>query len=111
MAQRRCMFSEEMDQTILKAVSKQDFQVQLQNGNTRILWSKISKKYFPKLSHRSVRQRYMRVLNPELKHEGFSQEEDKKLLKYVKKYGTSWSLILPHLPGRSGKFWFAFLKV
>lgn len=102
MAQRRCTYTIDMDKKILQCVNNDKYKMTLPDGSERILWSKISKLHFPELGHRSVRQRFMRVLNPDLNKDPFSGEEDVQLLRLVKRFKTSWSLILPHMPGRSG---------
>ena len=50
---------------------------------------------------RQVREKYMNNLNPTLKKEEWSEEEDQKIYELFLKYGCKWTLIKKSLPKRS----------
>ncbi|KAM0948284.1 putative transcription factor MYB-HB-like family [Dioscorea sansibarensis] len=66
-------------------------------------WKKIAE-YFPDRSEVQCLHRWQKVLNPELIKGPWTQEEDKKIIELVAKYGpTKWSVIARSLSGRIGK--------
>ena len=64
-------------------------------------WSLISK-YMPSRSGKQIRDRYLNTLDPTLLKDKFSSEEDKKIIDFYCKYGSSWSLIAKKFNGRTG---------
>ena len=51
---------------------------------------------------KQVRDRFLNSLAPGVNKKRFTLEEDKKIIKYYKIYGKSWSSIAKHLTGRTG---------
>lgn len=66
-------------------------------------WSKISK-YFLKRTDANCRERYVNVLDPELRKGSWSSDEDKRLMHAVETYGRNkWSLVCREIRGRNNK--------
>eukprot|EP00981_Chlorochromonas_danica_P004128 scaffold805_cov308-Ochromonas_danica.AAC.1 len=64
-------------------------------------WTEISRRYLPHRSDNDVRNRWNRVLRPDITSGPWSAEEDAKLLELVKQYGeSSWPKVAPHMDGR-----------
>ena len=63
---------------------------------------------------KQVRDRYINSLAPGVNKEKFSLEEDKKILKYYKIFGNSWSTIAKFINGRTGDMiknrYYSYLK-
>jgi hypothetical protein len=55
----------------------------------------------PRRSGKQCRERWVNQLNPQLKSEVWSGEEDQALLSLVMVHGHHWSMITKFLPGRS----------
>ena len=51
---------------------------------------------------KQVRDRFLNSLAPGVNKKRFTLEEDKKILKYYKIYGKSWSVIAKYITGRTG---------
>jgi len=51
---------------------------------------------------KQVRDRFLNSLAPGVNKKRFTLEEDKKILKYYKIYGKSWSVIAKFITGRTG---------
>ena len=64
-------------------------------------WSLISKNIRSRTG-KQIRDRYLNTLDPNTRKDKFSQEEDKKLVKYFLEYGPAWSKIALHFEGRTG---------
>jgi len=58
--------------------------------------------YIPGRNGKQVRDRWEDTLDPTLRHDSFSPEEDDELLRLFQKHGTKWKKIAAELPGRSG---------
>ena len=52
-------------------------------------------------TNRQCRERWKYYLSPNLKHESWSNNEEKLLLEKVNEYGTKWSLISKYFPNRT----------
>ncbi|XP_015573110.1 myb-related protein 330 isoform X2 [Ricinus communis] len=50
---------------------------------------------------KSCRLRWLNYLRPDIKHGGFTEEEDKIIFTLYGQMGSRWSLIASHLPGRT----------
>ena len=64
-------------------------------------WSCISKS-MPQRTGKQIRDRFLNALDNKLKKEKFSFEENKKIIKWYKIFGNSWSKIAKKLKGRTG---------
>jgi myb proto-oncogene protein len=64
-------------------------------------WNLISKE-MKNRTGKQVRDRFLNSLAPGVNKKRFTFEEDKKIIKYYKIYGKSWSLIAKHITGRTG---------
>lgn len=51
---------------------------------------------------KQCRERWINQLNPDLRSETWTAEEDQTLTNLINQYGHSWSIISKLLPGRSG---------
>lgn len=49
---------------------------------------------------KQIRERFINKLDPRIKKEEWSEEEDRKVLELYSKIGSKWSEISKHLPGR-----------
>ena len=49
---------------------------------------------------KQIRERFINKLDPTIKNEDWTQEEDKLILKYFSEFGSRWSQISKKLPGR-----------
>lgn len=49
---------------------------------------------------KQIRERYINKLDPRIKREDWSEEEDKRILELYSKVGSKWSEISKSLPGR-----------
>lgn len=66
-------------------------------------WKLISQR-LPQRSEVQCLHRWQKVLKPSLVKGPWTEEEDRKVVELVKKYGAKkWSLIASNLPGRIGK--------
>lgn len=64
-------------------------------------WSMISK-CMPQRTGKQIRDRFLNALENNLKKDKFTQDEDRKVMKYYLTYGTCWSKIASYLRGRTG---------
>lgn len=64
-------------------------------------WSCISKS-MPQRTGKQIRDRFLNALDNKLKKEKLSFEENKKIIKWYKIFGNSWSKIAKKLKGRTG---------
>ena len=64
-------------------------------------WAAISKE-MPHRTGKQIRDRFINCLDTRYKREKFSEEEDKMILKYHKKYGNKWSKIAKKMKARTG---------
>ena len=64
-------------------------------------WSNISRS-MPQRTGKQIRDRFLNALDDNLKKEKFSDDEDRKVLKWYKVYGNSWSKIAKKIKGRTG---------
>eukprot|EP00866_Antonospora_locustae_P000370 jgi/Antlo1/370/300 len=66
-------------------------------------WSKISRHFLGR-TDANCRERYVNVLDPELRRECWSSDEDKQLMRAVEVYGRNkWSLVCKEIKGRNNK--------
>ena len=65
-------------------------------------WNKISSKFLPNRTSNQIRERYINILDPNLKKDKFTFEEDRLIVNLYNKYGSKWREIKKYLPGRSG---------
>jgi myb proto-oncogene protein len=49
---------------------------------------------------KQIRERFINKLDPKIKNEDWTDEEDKLILKYYYEFGSRWSEISRKLPGR-----------
>ncbi|KAJ4821361.1 MYB-related transcription factor [Rhynchospora pubera] len=64
-------------------------------------WSSLPKQAGLERCGKSCRLRWMNYLNPELKREPISQEEEDLIIALHKKFGNRWARIAESLPGRT----------
>lgn len=69
-------------------------------------WTKIAKSIEEELgikgrTGKQCRERWHNHLNPELKKEEWSQEDEMKIFELQKQFGNKWSEIAEHMPGRT----------
>ncbi|GFH49149.1 hypothetical protein CTEN210_05625 [Chaetoceros tenuissimus] len=62
-------------------------------GEIGIRWADIQRYYFPGRSSKSIRDRWVNHLNPNLTNLPFDDDDDKKLWEAYKKYGKKWVLL------------------
>lgn len=82
------IWSSQEDETILKLIKKY--------GKN---WKLISEMLGSK-NGKQIRERYINKLDPRIKREDWSEEEDRKILELFSKIGSKWSEISKNLPGR-----------
>ena len=63
-------------------------------------WSKISK-IIGTRNGKQIRDRYINVLDPEIKKGKFTEDEDKKLILLFKQNGPKWATIAKYYPNRT----------
>jgi len=63
-------------------------------------WSKISK-ILGTRNGKQIRDRFINVLDPEIKKGKFTDEEDRKLIALFKQYGPKWATIAKYYPNRT----------
>jgi len=63
-------------------------------------WSKISK-ILGTRNGKQIRDRFINVLDPEIKKGKFNEEEDVKLVLLFKQYGPKWATIAKYYPNRT----------
>jgi len=63
-------------------------------------WSKISKILVTR-NGKQIRDRFINVLDPEIKKGKFTEEEDNTLIRLFKYYGPRWATIAKHFPNRT----------
>ena len=63
-------------------------------------WSKISKMLGTR-NGKQIRDRFINVLDPEIKKGKFTDEEDKKLILLYSQYGPRWASISKYYPNRT----------
>ncbi|XP_030466485.1 transcription factor MYB35 [Syzygium oleosum] len=64
-------------------------------------WTMVPKKAGLNRCGKSCRLRWTNYLRPDLKHDGFSPDEEDLIINLHKIFGSRWSLIAKHLPGRT----------
>ncbi|KAE9010653.1 hypothetical protein PR003_g12762 [Phytophthora rubi] len=57
--------------------------------------------FLPGRNAKQCRERWHHQLNPSIKREPWSTDEDARLLTLQRKFGNAWSRMAPHLPGRT----------
>ncbi|KAK3413456.1 transcription factor MYB35 [Eucalyptus grandis] len=88
---KRGLWTPEEDAKILAYVSTYG------TGN----WTLVPEKAGLNRCGKSCRLRWTNYLRPDLKHDGFSPEEEDLIINLHKIFGSRWSLIAKHLPGRT----------
>ena len=63
-------------------------------------WSKISK-ILGTRNGKQIRDRFINVLDPEIRKGRFSEEEDRKLISLYKQHGPKWATIAKYYPNRT----------
>lgn len=63
-------------------------------------WTEISQQ-MPTRTGKQIRDRYINSLEPSINKSRFTDEEDRKIISLLKKYGKAWSGIASELPGRT----------
>lgn len=90
---KRGHWAPEEDELLRKAVEAA--------GSSQLAWTQI-RKAVPGRTDVQCRERWVNVLNPELRAEPFTAEEDRKLEALVEVYGTSqWSKVAAEMAGRT----------
>ncbi|GAV62172.1 Myb_DNA-binding domain-containing protein [Cephalotus follicularis] len=64
-------------------------------------WIALPRKAGLKRCGKSCRLRWLNYLRPDIKHGGFTEEEDKIICTYYNSIGSRWSVIASKLPGRT----------
>ncbi|THV05887.1 hypothetical protein K435DRAFT_646529 [Dendrothele bispora CBS 962.96] len=64
-------------------------------------WHAISK-HVPHRTNKDCRKRWFGKIASDVVKGGWSPEEDERLIKAIKKYGTRWSLVAPMVKTRNG---------
>ncbi|XP_058074089.1 transcription factor RAX2-like [Magnolia sinica] len=64
-------------------------------------WIALPHKAGLKRCGKSCRLRWLNYLRPDIKHGGFTEEEDNIICSLYKNMGSRWSVIASHLPGRT----------
>ncbi|XP_021865201.1 transcription factor MYB36-like [Spinacia oleracea] len=64
-------------------------------------WIALPQKIGLKRCGKSCRLRWLNYLRPNIKHGGFSEEEDRAILSLYVSIGSRWSIIAAQLPGRT----------
>ncbi|XP_008795486.2 transcription factor RAX1-like [Phoenix dactylifera] len=64
-------------------------------------WIALPQKAGLKRCGKSCRLRWLNYLRPDIKHGGFTEEEDNVICAFYSKIGSRWSVIASHLPGRT----------
>ncbi len=49
---------------------------------------------------KQIRERFINKLDPNIRNEEWTEDEDRLILKYYTEYGSHWSEISKQLPGR-----------
>ncbi|XVE68037.1 hypothetical protein DITRI_Ditri09bG0036100 [Diplodiscus trichospermus] len=88
---KRGLWTPEEDARILAYVSNHG------TGN----WTSVPKKAGLNRCGKSCRLRWTNYLRPDLKHEGFTPQEEDVIINLHQLIGPRWSLIARHLPGRT----------
>ncbi|XP_050231745.1 transcription factor MYB8-like [Mercurialis annua] len=73
----------------------------LETHGTAGNWIALPNKAGLKRCGKSCRLRWLNYLRPDIKHGGFTEEEDKIIFTLYGQMGSRWSLIASHLPGRT----------
>ncbi|XP_019192042.1 PREDICTED: transcription factor MYB36-like [Ipomoea nil] len=89
---KRGPWSPEEDTTLKSYVQKHGT-----GGN----WIALPQKAGLKRCGKSCRLRWLNYLRPDIKHGGFTHEEDQIILTLYTNIGSRWSVIASHLPGRT----------
>lgn len=64
-------------------------------------WATLATRHLASRTGVECKLQWINRVNPSIKDDHFSQEENKKLLEYVEQHGEhSWGLVAEHLPGR-----------
>lgn len=63
-------------------------------------WSKIAA-VLTSRTGKQIRERYINVLRPDISHEEWTEEEERKLMELGEKLGKKWCKIVAYLPGRT----------
>ncbi|KAI4379937.1 hypothetical protein MLD38_006173 [Melastoma candidum] len=64
-------------------------------------WISLPKKAGLRRCGKSCRLRWLNYLRPDIKHGGFTEEEDEVIYRLYNEIGTRWSVIASRLPGRT----------
>ncbi|GLT85501.1 hypothetical protein SLE2022_036900 [Rubroshorea leprosula] len=73
----------------------------LQTHGTGGNWIALPQKAGLKRCGKSCRLRWLNYLRPDIKHGGFTEEEDDIICSLYGQMGSRWSIIASHLPGRT----------
>ncbi|KAK8683999.1 hypothetical protein V6N13_040037 [Hibiscus sabdariffa] len=73
----------------------------IQQHGTGGNWISLPQKIGLKRCGKSCRLRWLNYLRPNIKHGGFSEEEDEIICSLYVSIGSRWSVIAAHLPGRT----------
>ncbi|KAJ4820630.1 MYB transcription factor MYB17 [Rhynchospora pubera] len=89
---KRGPWSPEEDETLRNYIEKHG-----SGGN----WIALPKKAGLRRCGKSCRLRWLNYLRPDIKHGGFTEEEDNIIWSLYNKIGSRWSVIAAQLPGRT----------
>ncbi|OHT03644.1 hypothetical protein TRFO_28895 [Tritrichomonas foetus] len=76
-------------------------------------WEKVAS-MIPNRTARQCRDRWFNYLSPSIRHDPWTDEEDRKLIELINNFGTHWSQIAKYFEGRSDNHvknrWYSYLK-
>ena len=89
--QQKAKFTPSEDQLILNFVKE----------NGPHMWGRLSQSLLPERTPRQIRERWVNYLCPNVSHEPFTEEEDRKILDLVERFGKRWSVISQNFDDRT----------
>jgi len=94
--------TKELDQELSRDHGKKDEDVKIVDLVSKFgkSWSKISK-HLGTRNGKQIRDRFINVLDPEIRKGKFTDDEDKKLVLLFKQYGPRWATIAKYYPNRT----------
>lgn len=97
---RESFFTPRDDQLILQAARDPRNMRVNRRGTSCICWSSVAERVLSGFDHRQIRQRFLRVLNPQISFARWTVEEDRKLLKLAGESRPKWSQIAREFNGK-----------
>ena len=87
-------WSAEEDQALMRLVAGAE------NPGGKVRWMEVAS-HLPNRDGPQCRLRWVNHLNPDIKKEGWTPEEDSTIINAHRVYGTKWAKIAALLPGRT----------